>query len=208
RNGNAPQVIGSPRVAFGGGVYLVAWVEDGAVLATRVGADGALLDSQPIAVASAPGARELAAVASDGTQFLVVWSDIASTVFLPGLGDLHAARVTAEGVLLDGPASGPGILVRSEPSASRRDVTAGFAGGHFVLAWAIDGYAPPTGIYAVRISPAGTLLDASALEVAHNRAVHPAVAPAPDGATFLAWVGSTEAGGTTTKDLEAAWIAW
>ena len=50
-----------PRVAFGGGVFLVVWQEFNGkhctTLAARVGLDGKVLDSRPIAVALARGRR-------------------------------------------------------------------------------------------------------------------------------------------------------
>jgi hypothetical protein len=68
----------APRVAFGGGVFLVVWHdlrngEDYDVLAARVSPEGNVLDPRPIEIAVAPRNQVLADVASDGRNFLVVW---------------------------------------------------------------------------------------------------------------------------------------
>jgi len=69
-----------PRVAFGGGVFLVVWQDfsgkDYDVLAARVNAEGKVLDREPIAVAAGPRTQVLPEVASDGQGFLVVWQGL------------------------------------------------------------------------------------------------------------------------------------
>jgi hypothetical protein len=70
-----------PRVAFGGGVFLVVWQDlrngrDYDVLAARVSPAGKLLDAAPIPVAAAPRTQVLPEVASDGRDFLVVWQGL------------------------------------------------------------------------------------------------------------------------------------
>jgi len=67
-----------PRVAFGGGLFLVVWQDmrngkDADVLAARVTPQGELLDDKPLALAVGPGTQALPDVASDGRRFLVVW---------------------------------------------------------------------------------------------------------------------------------------
>jgi hypothetical protein len=70
-----------PRVAFGGGVFLVVWQDfrngkDYDVLAARVSPEGKVLDSSPITVAVAPRTQVLPEAASDGERFLVVWQGL------------------------------------------------------------------------------------------------------------------------------------
>ncbi|MBM4032897.1 MAG: hypothetical protein FJ291_14070 [Planctomycetes bacterium] len=67
-----------PRVAFGGGMFLVLWQDfrnerDYDVLAARVSTEGKVLDAEPLAVAAGPRTQALPTVASDGKGFLVVW---------------------------------------------------------------------------------------------------------------------------------------
>jgi hypothetical protein len=75
---DAPGVQDRPRVAFGGGVFLVVWQElaDGRqydLKAVRVSPEGKVLDPKPFGVAAGPDNEVMADVASDGQNFLVVW---------------------------------------------------------------------------------------------------------------------------------------
>ncbi len=71
-----------PRVAFGGGLFLVVWQETRKgtaqpelrppiVLGARISADGQVLDTAPIAIAAGPRTQAVPDVASDGSSFLV-----------------------------------------------------------------------------------------------------------------------------------------
>lgn len=67
-----------PRVAFGGGTFLVVWqdlrnAKDYDVLGARIAPDGKLQDRQPIAIAAGPHNQVLPDVASDGKNFVAVW---------------------------------------------------------------------------------------------------------------------------------------
>jgi hypothetical protein len=88
-----------PRVAFGGGLFLVVWQdmpggEDADVLAARVTTEGELLDDEPLTLAVGPGSQALPDVASDGHQFLVVWQSFDND---DGAYGGRVLRVTAEG---------------------------------------------------------------------------------------------------------------
>jgi hypothetical protein len=70
-----------PRVAYGGGVFLVVWQDlrngkDYDVLAARIDPHGRVLDASPIGVAVGPRTQVLPDVASDGDGFLVVWQGL------------------------------------------------------------------------------------------------------------------------------------
>lgn len=91
-----------PRVAFGGGVFLVVWQDfrngnDHDILAARVSRlSGKVLDARPIAVATGPRSQVLPDVASDGKRFLVAWQGIKKgTTSFEG----YAAPVGADGVV-------------------------------------------------------------------------------------------------------------
>ncbi|HPD15885.1 MAG TPA: hypothetical protein PLE19_13100 [Planctomycetota bacterium] len=88
-----------PRVAFGGGAFLVVWQDlrngkDYDVLAARVSPEGKVLDAEPIAVAAGPRTQALPAVASDGQGFLVVWQGLAGA---EAAYRGFAAQVSADG---------------------------------------------------------------------------------------------------------------
>jgi hypothetical protein len=97
----------SPAVALAGGNYLVAWLNSGYdydVRGTRVSPSGTVLD--PVAIRISRGALPevpsvAPAVAFDGTNALVVWSD----------RGIFGARVNSAGTVLDP----RGILIATSP---------------------------------------------------------------------------------------------
>lgn len=208
----------NPAIAFGGGVYLVSWVEGPSVLAVRVAPDGTVLDDPPLAISTAPGDKGMGGIAFDGTRFLVVWSDARrGDIWINGPAhDVYAARVAPDGTLLDGAAGSGGIVVNALPGVTKAHPVVAFDGGRFVVTWWIDGFYGEVGIFAARVTGDGMLLDgpvsgpglriASPVATA-SRLVHPVAVPAAGGQALLAWVENTELMGTT-KEIEGAWYAW
>lgn len=71
----------APRVAAGGGTFLVVWQDfrngkDLDVLGARISPDGKVLDAEPIKIAAGPRTQALPDVASDGSSFLVAWQGL------------------------------------------------------------------------------------------------------------------------------------
>jgi len=88
-----------PRVAFGGGAFLVVWQDfrngkDCDVLGARMSPEGAVLDARPITIAAGPRTQSVPDVASDGRDFLVAWQAVE--------GEENAYRVGAASVGPDG----------------------------------------------------------------------------------------------------------
>lgn len=95
-----------PSVAFGGGMYLVTWVDAragvGSVYGARVTPSGEVLDLAGIPIHVPPrGAVSTGSVraAWDGTAFVVTWADVSSP-----RADVYLARVGMDGEVLDRPA--------------------------------------------------------------------------------------------------------
>ena len=63
----------------------------------RVSKDGVVLGSAPIVISAAAGDEADAAVAFDGTNYLVVWQDQRGSTGR----DIYAARVSPDGTVLD-----------------------------------------------------------------------------------------------------------
>lgn len=115
----APDVQSGPHVTFADGNYFVAWLDrrDGSsldIFGTRVTPDGELLDGPsdtggiPINtdVAQKSGVR----VGFDGSNYFVVWN---TTGFSPP-ASIFGARVSPDGVVIDGPPGSPqGVLISS-----------------------------------------------------------------------------------------------
>ncbi|MGK3998798.1 hypothetical protein [Sorangium sp. So ce1024] len=124
------------------------------------------------------------ALASDGTNFLLVWADSPSF----GESDLLAARVAPDGTVLD---LQPMVIAAGPGREGRPAVT--FDGVNFVVAWADDTgpWGPPSAssdIRAARVSPDGVVLDPGGFVV--SSAEHPDSDPTVVSlgeTTFVAW---------------------
>lgn len=204
-----------PMVAYGGGVYLVAWPAGGRVLAARVSPGGTLLDANPIELASHPGFLEVGGVAYDGARFLVVWLQSSDPAGAGPIYDVHAARVTPDGAALDGPPEGGGLLVNAMPFVGKLGPTVAHDGAGFLVAWWIDGFDVNAGIRAARVLGDGTVpglpVTSGGIRVAWStafasRLVYPVVAPASGGRALIAWLDNTEVG-SERKDVVGAWLA-
>ncbi len=148
-----------PAVAYGAGVFLVAW-SDGSRQADRPAANiycaridaatGKSLDPQGVLVCGAADLQEWPAVAFDGTNFLVVWQDFRSGKQY----DVYAARVSPQGKVLD-----PDGLPISAGSHNEARPAVAFAAGSYVVVWMDARQYPVYGIYCARVTPAGKVLD-------------------------------------------------
>lgn len=103
--------------------YLVSWSEDGDGQDAYVGRFDAafnFLDPTGILLGGGPGQQNPARLASNGGEYLAVWDDA---------GPLRAARIDAQGVILDP----GGVLVAMRSAATPFDLD--WDGEHYVLAW-------------------------------------------------------------------------
>lgn len=98
-----------PAVTSNTSVYLAAWTDfrkggnfnDADVYATRVSADGTVLDPDGFVVSDATTFQGSADIASDGEHFLLVWSDYRNQNNSVSAADIYAARVDRDGHVLD-----------------------------------------------------------------------------------------------------------
>jgi len=126
------------------------------IYATRVDADGKVLDPKGIAVCAAKDFQGRPAVASDGKDFLVVWHDLRTGKDW----DLYAARVSGEGKVLDA----DGFLVAGGAyNQCLPDLV--FGGGSYYAAWLDMRHFPEYRVYGARVSASGKVLDAQGTEI-------------------------------------------
>jgi hypothetical protein len=148
------------RVAFDGTNYLVIWTavssDLGDIYATRVTPDGVVLDTAGIAISTAANEQSMPAVVSDGTGFLVLWTDYRNGQY----SDIYGARVTADGVVLDT----AGIPVSTAAYYQMRPAAV-FDGNDFFVVWEENRGGGAPDIYAARVTPAGVVLDSAGIPV-------------------------------------------
>ena len=145
-----------PDVAFGGGVYLVTWLElppSNALRVARFSQAGALLDPGGLLIASGNVVRSRPRVAFDGANFLIAWEDRRT-----GGPDVWAARVSPGGMVLD-PA---GVPVTALGNLEWDPAVAPAPGG-FLVTWA--DYNGGLHVAGARVSSAGAVLDPGGFRV-------------------------------------------
>jgi len=90
-----------PSLAYGDGVYLLAWQaghnEEADIVGLRLDKAGKPMETQPFVICGAKDTQERPRVAFGGQGFLVVWHDLRNGKDW----DVYAARVSAEGNVLD-----------------------------------------------------------------------------------------------------------
>jgi phosphoribosylformylglycinamidine (FGAM) synthase PurS component len=192
-----PQVTntpGSPAVAFDGTNFLVVWENncDGNpnyydIYGARMTRQGMVLDSEPFLISQEVQNQNSAALAFDGTNYLVVWQDERSGT---STSDIYGARVTPEGVVLD-----TAGLVISQAVSSQNSPALAFDGESYLVVWEDLRGGVDLDIYATRVTPQGTVLDTSGIPVSTASHDQRMAALAFDGTNYLAaW--SDERNGT------------
>ncbi|MFT3927729.1 MAG: MopE-related protein [Myxococcales bacterium] len=153
----AANVQSAPSVASGGANWLVAWndyrsdVNHPDVYAARIDANGVLVDSSGIAIATGAGDERNPAVAYDGTQWLIA---------MERATDLYGARLSAAGVVLD-----PSGFVVSTAVNSQSDPAVSYDGSNWVVVWS-DARSGVPSVYGARVNAGATVLDASGFPIA------------------------------------------
>lgn len=146
-----------PSGASDGTDFLVAWLETQGVQATRISADGSVLDPVGFTVNDAPGSKGSLATGFGDSLYLVAWADNRSARGY----DIYCARVTPEGQVLDT----DGIVVCDESlEQSLPDVS--FDGQNFLVVWYDYRSGTDGDIYAARVSPNGVVLEPGGFAVA------------------------------------------
>jgi hypothetical protein len=134
-----------------------------------------VLDTEGIAISRSEWVEYCPAVTSDGTNFLVVWSDWGS-----GGGNICGARVTPQGMVLD--SAGMDISRARSESFS---VDAGFDGANFLVVWEDHRDSGASDIYGARVTPQGLVLDSAGIMVSRTATYHWSPSLAFDGVDFL-----------------------
>jgi hypothetical protein len=168
----------TPRVASNGSHYFVVWAEYQNATAwdiagARVSPAGVLVDTSGIAISTAIREQYDPDVASDGTDFLVVWTDYRSG----SNNDIYGARVTGAGVLQD--SSGLALCTETVQQFSPRVV---WDGTNYLAAWADYRWDSYWDVHATQVTSSGTVVTPGGFSVVYNaRETEPHVALASGG---------------------------
>ncbi|MHA7630440.1 Ig-like domain-containing protein [Corallococcus sp. M7] len=167
----------APSVTSNGTVYFVAWSSSSGLRGTRVSSTGAIQDPAGLPLATSPREPNNAAVASNGTDFLVVWEDARYN----GVGGIHGVRVSSAGTVLD-----PQGLVLASGSRTQWEPSVASNGTDYLVVWRDDS-SPQGGdnLFGTRVTGTGTVLDAPAFAVSTANGDQSMPAVGSDGADYL-----------------------
>ncbi|HEX8698372.1 MAG TPA: Ig-like domain-containing protein, partial [Myxococcaceae bacterium] len=190
----------SPDVASNGTDYLVVWrdVRTGAsqgLSGARVTSAGQVLSiPTPIGGALGSTVRNTPAVASDGTDYFVSWSEVTSTS-----SDLYGASVTAAGGV------GSRVTVCNAPQGQTVPALA-FNGTHYLVAWRDARSATSVDIYGNLVSRTGTVSGTSGFVISNASGTEDNPAVAAVGTDFfVVWDDSRN--GATNNDIYGARVS-
>jgi hypothetical protein len=188
----------NPALAFNGTHYFVAWQDTrgGAgpqIYGARVGTDGVTVDAAGIPVATVTSTNVNAAVASVGTEFMVVWEDFRAVVTY----DIYGTRVDATGAVLNatGFVVSAGTTQHSNPTLTR-------FGAGFFAAWEQGPLTTALDVRGTRLLADGTVQDASGLAISTSAREQgaPSVAVGPQG-YLVVWEEPGTAGNYDVKGM-------
>jgi hypothetical protein len=186
-----------PSVASSATSYLAVWedLRNGPtdIYGTRVSPASTVLDPLGIAVSTAAGYQGSPAVASDGTNFLVVWGDQRS-------GDaIYGARVNPQGLVLDP----NGIAISPVANGQYRPAVT-FDGTNFLVVW--DDWRSGGDICGARVSQAGAVLDPDGIPISTAADWQYSPVACFDGTSFLV-VWMDYRGGSGCSDIYGARVS-
>ncbi|WP_224241126.1 RHS repeat domain-containing protein [Hyalangium gracile] len=176
-----PAFQNAPDIASNGTDYFVVWRKDvggpANVHGARVTSAGAVLDTSGIAIATSSADHYTPRVASNGSNYLVVWAESQGTTSWDVLG----RRVSTAGAVLDTSAIAISTAVREqyEPDVASN-------GTDYFVAWADYRSGSNHDIYGARVSGGGALLDAAGLALCTDPVQQYVPKVAYDGTNYVA----------------------
>lgn len=170
----------SPALVAGPTGQLIAVYVDDTSAVQRIAArrfDSATLtaiDATPIWISVIANEQRAPAIASDGTDFLVVWSDGRGT-----RTRIYGARIRADGAPIDAPAFpiSDGIGSAARPAVA-------YGAGEYYVVW--DDARTGSDLYGARVGADGTLIDATSRLLFTASGTQAAPSIAFDGTRFVA----------------------
>jgi hypothetical protein len=192
----------NPAVAANASCALVVWTDCRLnatypdIFGSRIAVDGTVMDTNGLPICAVGASSQyLPAVATDGTDFLVVWADsrVASTA-----PDIYGTLVSSNGTV----APAAGFVIRSAPGPQTA-TSAAFNGVDYLVTWqeARSASSNAFDIFGVQVDPGGQLGPVLAINTNLNVQVAPAVADGADGRFLVAYQNSLLSGRQTMANL-------
>lgn len=148
----------SPSVAFDGTNYLAVWEDERSgssdIYGARINQDGVVLDLPGIPISTAVNDQNSPAIAFDGINYIVVWSDERM-----GSSYIYGARVNQAGVILE-----PDGFQISNAAIGQYFPSVAFDGTNYLVVWE-DRRSGSYDIYGTRINQAGIIQDSSGISI-------------------------------------------
>ncbi|WP_146209752.1 hypothetical protein [Vitiosangium sp. GDMCC 1.1324] len=164
----------NPMATYDGTNFLVVWQDYRSgtnydIYGARVSGTGTVLDASGIPISTAANNQVTPAVASNGTNSLVVWQDTRSG----SSADIYGARVSNTGTVLNA----SGILISNAVNAQESPAVA-YNGVDFMVAWQDYRSGTNYDIYGARVSGTGVVRNPSGIPIstATNDQKSPALA--------------------------------
>jgi hypothetical protein len=170
----------APAVASDGTDYLVVWRQDpasrGDIYGARVTSTGEVLDTSGIAISTDTVEHYTPRVASNGSNYLVVWAEYQETTSW----DTYAARVSTEGEVLDT----SGIAI-STAEREQYDPDVASDGTDYFAVWTDYRSGTDTDVYGARVSGSGVVQDTSGLGVCTSTVQQASARVTYDGTSYV-----------------------
>lgn len=143
-----------PAIAFSGINYLVVWQDDRYlnwdIFGARINQDGIVLDPNGFGIAEWTNYQWYPAVAFDGVNYFVVWSDRRNSTY----DEIYGSRVTQSGAVLDP----NGIPIATSATYGQYFPAIAFDGTNYLVVW--DDYRTTNhNIMGTRVTTNGIVLD-------------------------------------------------
>jgi hypothetical protein len=173
-----------PSVAFDGTNYLVAWRDGGAnasdIYGTRIDQSGHVIDTNNIAISTAPGIQDAPSVAFDGANYLVVWGDERSSIE----ADIYCARINPSGVILDttGMPISTATGIQSQPFVA-------YDGTDYIVVWQDARNGPFFDLYGAKIDTSGQVIDSFVVAAQGGLQQTPKIADGPGEQLLVTYTG-------------------
>jgi len=146
-----------PSAASDGSNYFVVWCNDSNIVGTRVTSDGVVLDTAGIPISTANGWQLYPSICFAGTQYFVVWTDQRNNY------DIYGSRISTDGTVLDS----TGIYITRDTTGFYPFIASD--GTNCLAIWTAPLNVPQrTGIFGVRISSSGAVIDTNAIAISHT----------------------------------------